>query len=182
MNGKIVILSGPSGVGKDTVIDAWIAFNPLVERVVTYTTREPRTGEKDGCDYNFVSIKQFEALAESGHFWESKTVHGNLYASPKVDTERLLAEGKVPVLKIDVQGALEVMRQRPDALTIFLMPPSIEDLEKRIRNRATDDEAAIVERLNNAHEELKYAEHYNVQIVNDDIDRVVEKLEEALKR
>ena len=177
MSGTIVVLSGPSGVGKDAVIDAWIKANPLVVRVVTYTTREPREGEEDGRDYNFVDAERFNELQEKGWFWESKSVHGNMYASPKADTERLLEQGMVPVLKIDVQGAIEVMRLRPDAVTVFILPPSTEELERRIRGRGTDDDATISSRLENAKRELSLAGQYQHQIVNDDVDQVVEKLQ-----
>lgn len=180
MSGLIVILSGPSGVGKDTVIDAWAKVNPLVTRVVTYTTRDPRNGETDGRDYNFVSAERFAELDEQGWFWESKNVHGNMYASPKADTERLLEQGRLPVLKIDVQGAIEVMRLRPDAVSVFILPPSTEELERRIRARATDDDATIGRRLDNAKGELSLAGRYQHQIVNDDVDQVVRELEKVV--
>jgi guanylate kinase len=175
----IVILSGPSGVGKDTVINAWIAADPRVVRVVTYTTRVPRTGEVNGVDYNFVDLETFMFLNKEGCFWEHKVVHGNYYGSPKKDTELLLAEGKIPVLKIDVQGALEVMHLVPDALTVFLLPPSFEELEARIRGRKTDDEATIQKRLENARGEIALSDRYKLQIVNDEVERVVAKLREA---
>lgn len=177
----IVIFSGPSGVGKDTILDAWRAADPRIARVVTYTTRKPREGEVDGRDYNFVDLSTFKYLLDQGHFWEHKVVHGHYYASPKKDTEALIAEGKVPVLKIDVQGALEVMHLRPDAITVFILPPSLEELERRIRGRATDDEETIQKRLRNAHDEIALADRYQFQIVNDDVDAVVKKLMEAVK-
>lgn len=181
MKRRIVIMSGPSGVGKDTLIDAWMRHNPFVERVVTYTTRPPRKGESNGRDYNFVDKDRFDLLAKSGHFFEYKNVHGNWYGSPRVDTEDILERGDVPVLKIDVYGALDVMNVVPDALTIFIMPPSFEELERRIRYRASDDEETILRRLNNAREEIKLADHYRLQVVNDDIARVVRVLDGALK-
>jgi guanylate kinase len=177
----IVILSGPSGVGKDTVIDAWCESDPRIARVVTYTTRKPRTGETDGRDYNFVDLETFRHLLNQGHFWEHKVVHGHYYASPKKDTEAIIGQGKVAVLKIDVQGALEVMHLRPDALTVFLMPPSLDELERRIRGRGTDDEETIQKRLRNAHDEIAMADRYQLQIVNDDVDTVVRKLMEATR-
>jgi guanylate kinase len=177
----IVILSGPSGVGKDTVIDAWRAADPRIERVVTYTTRKPRAGEVDGRDYNFVDLETFRHLLNQGHFWEHKVVHGHYYASPKKDTEAIIEKDKIPVLKIDVQGALEVMHLRPDALTVFILPPSLEELEARIRGRKTDDEETIQKRLRNAHDEIALADRYQLQIVNDEIDVVVRKLIEAVK-
>ncbi len=174
--GRLVILSGPSGVGKDTVIDAWRAADPRVERVVATCTRPPRTGERDGVDYDFVSPEEFHRRAEAGAFLEHKEVHGNWYATPVAGVESRLAEGKVAVLKIDVQGALDVMERRPDALTVFLLPPSLEELEARIRGRGQDDEAAIERRLATARWELDQAGRYQHRIVNDEVPRVVEEL------
>jgi guanylate kinase len=177
----IVILSGPSGVGKDTIIDAWRAADPRIVRVVTYTTRKPRAGEVDGRDYNFVDISTFKYLLDQGHFWEHKVVHGHYYASPKKDTEAIIEQDKIPVLKIDVQGAIEVMHLRPDAITVFILPPSLEELEARIRGRKTDDEETIQKRLRNAHDEMALSDRYQLQIVNDDVDAVVRKLMEAVR-
>ena len=176
-----MILSGPSGVGKDTVINAWQAKNPLVQRVVAYTTRRARAGEVDGVDYRFVSLPTFHELAERGAFLEHKEVHGNFYATPLSDMEAMLAQGKIAVLKIDVQGALSVMDLRPDALTVFLQPPSWEELERRIRDRGTDDDATIQKRLTNAREEIALADRYQHQLVNKDLDEVVGQLEDLVK-
>lgn len=179
MRGRLVILSGPSGVGKDTVIDAWRARDPRVQRVVAYTTRTPRTGEVDGVDYRFVSREEFDRLAASGAFLEHKEVHGNGYATPAAEVERLLAEGKIAVLKIDVQGAAEVRRLRTDALSIFILPPSEEELEKRIRARATEGAEAIRRRMENARAEMAEALSYDVRVVNDDVARCVDALVRA---
>ena len=175
--GRLVILSGPSGVGKDTVIDAWRARNPHVQRVVAYTTRMPREGELEGRDYHFVSVPEFEFMAKQGAFLEHKLVHGNYYATPIHGMESLLDEGNIAILKIDVQGALTAMSLRPDALTVMLAPPSWEELERRIRKRGTEDEADIQERLMNAREELALADRYQHQIVNDGVERTVDILE-----
>jgi guanylate kinase len=176
MTGKMVVFSGPSGVGKDTLLDRWIAADPLVVRVVTYTTRAPREGEVDGRDYNFVDVPRFKQLAAEGAFLESKEVYGNFYASPLRDTEAHIAFGQIAVLKIDVQGALEVMPLRPDAVTIFIAPPSFEELERRIRSRALDPEEAIQKRLKKAQWELDQAYKYRYTVVNDDLDTAVAEL------
>ena len=171
-----MILSGPSGVGKDTVIDAWAVKDPRVERVVAYTTRSPRPGEVHGRDYHFVPVDRFMEHAAAFDFLEYKEVHGNHYATPLSDLERLLDEGKIAVLKIDVQGALTVMGLRSDATSVFLMPPDVEELERRIRGRGTDDPEAIAKRLKNAQDEIAAAMRYDHQIVNDEVLNVVERL------
>jgi guanylate kinase len=178
--GRLVILSGPSGVGKDTVIEAWRRENPRVERVVAYTTRAPRPGEVEGKDYHFVATERFKELAGEGAFLEHKEVHGNYYATPKRDMELMLAQGLIAILKIDVQGALAAMALRPDALTVFLLPPSMRELEERIRGRNTDSEETIQKRLRNARAEMEFADRYQTQIVNDDLPLVVETLEDLV--
>ena len=172
-----MILSGPSGVGKDTVIDAWTALNPSVKRVVAYTTRAPRVGEVHGVDYNFVSREEFLAKAEAGDFLEYKEVHGNFYATPLRDLESMLERGLVAILKIDVQGAQSVMPLRLDALSIFILPPSDEELERRIRGRGLDDAEAIEKRLKNARDEIAISDMYKYRIVNNNISEVVAELE-----
>jgi guanylate kinase len=175
--GRLVILSGPSGVGKDTVINAWQARNPDVARVVAYTTRDPRPGELDGMDYNFVSRELFHAKAADGDFLEFKEVHGNFYATPLSDMDAMLEDGKIAILKIDVQGALTAMELRSDALTVFLMPPSVEELEARIRGRGTEDDATIAKRLKNAHDEMSVRDRYQHIVVNQDVEDTVDILE-----
>lgn len=167
-------------MGKDTVINAWRTKNPRVERVVAYTTRAPREGELAGVDYHFVPVESFHKLAADGAFLEHKEVHGNFYATPLLDMERMLADGKIAILKIDVQGALTAMSLRPDAITVFLLPPSWDELERRIRDRGTDDAATIEKRLRNATEELELADRYQHRVTNDDLDKVVARLEEIV--
>ncbi len=181
MSGRLVILSGPSGVGKDSVLDRWKTADPRVVRVVAYCTRAPRSGEVDGVDYHFVTRQQFMAKAEAGDFLEYKEVHGNLYATPLKDMEALLADGRIAVLKIDVQGALSVMEKRDDAISIFLLAPSAEELERRIRKRGTDDEATIQKRLKNARDEIALSDRYQHRVVNDDLDRAVAEIMEIVR-
>lgn len=181
MSGRLVILSGPSGVGKDSVLDLWKSLDSNVVRVVACCTRAPRPAEVDGVDYHFITRDEFMAKAEAGDFLEYKEVHGNFYATPLRDTEALLAAGRIAVLKIDVQGALTVMELRADALSIFLLPPSFEELERRIRKRGTDDEATIQKRLTNAREEIDLADRYHHRVVNDDIGRAVAEIRELVR-
>lgn len=173
----LVILSGPSGVGKDTVINAWREVNPHVERVVAYTTRQPRPGEIDGLDYHFIDREQFFESAEAGDFLEFKEVHDYHYATPLKDLNEMLMAGKIAILKIDVQGALSVMAMRPDAVTVFLLPPDADELARRIRERGTEDAGAMHKRLDNARAEIALANHYGHRIVNDNVGHVVQELQ-----
>lgn len=165
-------------MGKDTVIDAWKAADPRVERVVARTTRQPREGEVDGVDYVFLTPEQFLALAEDGFFLEYKEVFGNYYGTPLRTMEEILSDGRVAVLKIDVQGALSVMPLRPDAKTIFLLPPDEEELERRIRGRQKDSEETIAKRLAKAKDEIAQSGHYEHRIVNQIVEETVKKLQE----
>lgn len=180
MEGRLVILSGPSGVGKDTLLAAWQARNPRVQRVVAYTTRGSREGEEDGRDYHFVSVPAFVLMAESGKFLEWKIVHGNYYGTPLADMEALLEQGKIAILKIDVHGAIAAMDRRSDAISIFIQPPSWEELEARIRGRALDSPEVIEKRLQNAREEIELSDRYHYQVVNRDLDVAVSDLEKVV--
>jgi len=180
MSGRLVILSGPSGVGKDTIIDAWRERDPRVRRVVAYTTREPRPGEQAGVDYHFVPVSEFLAKAERGDFLEYKQVHGNYYATPLTDMEEMLRDGFVAILKIDVQGALAAMELRPDATTVIILPPSLEELEQRIRGRGADSDEVIAKRLRNARDELAVADRYQHRIVNERVSDVLDRLGELV--
>lgn len=181
MTGKVVILSGPSGVGKDTVIDAWKEANPNVERVVAYTTRKPRPGEEDGIAYHFVSREEFDRKAANGDFLEFKEVHGNGYATPLTDLRQMLEQGKVAILKIDVQGALTAMDVLPEAVTVFLMPPSTDELRRRMHQRGTEDATAMETRLRNALGEIELSKHYAHLVVNEDVAQVVATLAEIVR-
>lgn len=167
MSGRLVILSGPSGVGKDQALCAWRGLNPNVRRVVSYTTRRRSEGEVDGVDYHFVTEARFLALAAQGAFLEYKHVHDRYYGTPVEDMDRLLEDGFTAVLKIDVQGALDVMPKRPEATSIFVSPPSWEELERRIRSRGRDDEAQIAVRLEAARWEMEQRRHYQHEVVNE---------------
>ncbi|MBL8060363.1 MAG: guanylate kinase [Chthonomonas sp.] len=177
---RVLILSGPSGVGKDTVLDRWMARNPRVERVIAVTTRQPREGEVDGESYHFVTQDEFDRAAENGQFLEAKNVHGNWYATPMAGIEAILKCGGIAVLKIDVQGAREVLSRHPEIVTVFLMPPSMEELERRIRGRQTDHDSSIVQRLQNATDEVAASSFYMHRITNDDVERVVDQLDELI--
>lgn len=178
MNSRnLIIFSGPSGVGKDTILDAWRKVNPRVRRVVAYTTRQPREGEVDGVDYHFVEKQKFQKMAENGAFLEHKEVFGNYYATPLTDLDAMLARGLIAVLKIDVQGALAAMDLRPEAQTVFILPPNIQALEDRIRTRGLDSVAEAERRLANAQREMSFADRYQHRFVNDEVENVVGQLQ-----
>lgn len=177
MEGKIVIVSGPSGVGKDTVIDAWIAQNPRVQRVITCTSRQPRDGEVNGVHYHFFTPEEMQAKEAAGDFYEMKNVHGNFYATPKKGVQDILDAGGIAVLRIDTQGAIELMPKMPHAVTVFIDPPSFEELERRIRSRALDSEEVIQTRLKNARNEIACSLRYRHIVTNDVVEHAVRKLE-----
>lgn len=180
--GQIVILSGPSGTGKDAVIRAWKLINPFVRSITTYTTRAIRPGETDGTDYHFVSREQFQELSATAKLLEWKEVHENLYGSPAEEVDQTVAEGKIAVLKIDVQGAREVRLKRPAAISVFICPPSIEVLAQRLRSRGTDSEEQIQLRLRDARTELEASGEYDYRIVNDNLERTAAELNQIVAK
>lgn len=181
MKGKLVILSGPSGVGKDTVIQEWQKQCPNVHRVITYTTRPPRVGEIDEINYHFVTEDDFQKLIEENLLLEWKNVHGHWYGSPVREVDAALEDGKIVVLKIDVQGAEEVMRKRKDAITIFLMPPSQEELERRLKERKQDKIEDIERRIRDAKKEIEKSNLYQYRVVNDSVERAVEEIRQIVR-
>jgi guanylate kinase len=169
--GRLIVLSGPSGVGKDTVLRRLFDIAPKLRYSVSYTTRAPREGEVDGVAYSFVDQATFLDMLAHGEFLETANVHGNLYGTSRQRVEEALARGENIVLKIDVQGAAQLRDRVPDALFIFLEPPSPEDLRERLRSRGTDDDEALRRRADDAERELNEAERYDHRVVNDDVDR-----------
>lgn len=166
----LVVVSGPSGVGKDTIIDALRARSaePDYHFVVTCTTRSPRPGEVDGVSYHFLACDRFAALRDAGAFLEWAEVHGNWYATPRAEVRRALAGGHDVILKIDVQGAAAVKSLVPDALLVFVVPPSLEALFQRLRARATETAEQLELRQRNAAIELARAGDYDHVVVNED--------------
>jgi len=179
-SGTLVILSGPSGVGKDTIIDAWQKLNPQVVRVVACTTRAPRENEINGHDYHFLTKEDFELKINNDHFLEYKKVHENYYGTPSDQVDQLLNLGKIAILKIDVQGALEVMAKKPEILSIFLLPPSTQELERRLTSRKTDSPEQVQIRLTTALQEIEQSAKYKYQVVNENIMSAVEQLEQIV--
>src|SRR5581483_8585699 len=174
--GLLFIVSAPSGAGKTTLVERLVEQVPNLKMSRSYTSRPPREGETDGVDYNFVSPAQFRAMIEAGAFLEWADVFGNLYGTSAADTEAALQAGCDLVLVIDVQGARQVRRSGLDATAIFVMPPSFEVLERRLRGRSKDDEAAIRRRLQVARDEVSACEEYEYIVVNDELPAAVDRL------
>ena len=170
--GILIILSGPSGVGKGTVRQVLFEHQELgLHYSISMTTRKPRPGEVDGRDYFFVDQQTFEkTIAEDG-FLEYATFVSHSYGTPKAYVEKLLEEGKNVLLEIEMQGALQVMKKCPDALSIFLLPPSLEELERRIRHRGTEAEEVIRQRMETARKEMNMKNHYQYQVVNQTVEQ-----------
>ena len=173
---RLFVVSGPSGVGKGTLVALLRERLTRLGLTVSATTREPRPGEVDGVSYHFLDDAEFERRVGEGEFLEWAWVHGHRYGTLRSEVERVLAEGRSVVLEIDVQGALSVRASHPEAVLVFIEPPSPEELERRLRGRGTEDEASIERRLANARREMSYADRYDVRIVNDDLDRAVDEL------
>ena len=170
-----IIVSSPSGAGKTTIVDAVLKRDKTVARVVTATTRAPRTGEKDGVDYHFWTIKQFEQAIKKGQMLEWAQVHTHYYGIPKKSVESLLKKGICPILVIDVQGARTMLKEYPDAVTVFIVPPSLKELKKRNLGR-NDNTQDIELRLETAKKEMLELDHYNYALLNDELSEAVDKM------
>jgi guanylate kinase len=166
----LLVISGPSGVGKTSVVERVLAGDPAVRLSLSVTTRAPRAGEVAGQDYTFVSREEFARKVDERAFLESAEVHGERYGTPRAPLERYLREGFDVLLEIDVQGAMQVKRALPDACLIFLLPPSWEVLGARLRSRRRDSEEEVERRLAQAAVEIAGAEHYDYLVVNSDLD------------
>lgn len=171
--GQLFVVSAPSGTGKTTVVERLVQVVPDLTMSRSYTSRPARAGERDGVDYNFVSRQAFEAMVARGEFLEHADVFGNLYGTGRADAERLMASGKDVVLVIDVQGAGQVRAAGIALVTVFVLPPSFEVLEQRLRGRGKDSDAAIRRRLDTARAEVASYEEYDYVVVNDDLDACV---------
>lgn len=178
--GSLVVISGPSGVGKGTICRALLERDDKVQLSISATTRKARVGETDGKEYFFYAREKFEELVKEEAFLEWARVFDNYYGTPRAYVEEVLAQGKDCLLEIDVQGAMQVKQKCPQAIFIFLVPPSQEELARRITCRGTEDAAEIEKRLNKAAEEMAHVQEYDFVVVNDSVDLATEKVRAIL--
>ncbi len=180
--GLLIVISGPSGVGKDTLIHRLLELDRNLTYSVSGTTRAPRPGETPDQNYSFLTRQEFERLAEQGAFLEHATYNGQLYGTFRDRVERARDAGRDVVLKIDVQGAEQVRRLVPDAIFIFVVAPSPQELERRRVQRGGDSAADLASRRRIAETEMTYASHYDHVVTNDDIDRAAAEILELIRR
>lgn len=178
---KLFVISGSSGVGKGTVIKRFLEKNPDFKLSVSCTTRAKRPGEEHGVNYYYLTREEFMQSVERGEFLEWAEFSGNCYGTSKKFVEQGLKNDENLLLEIDTQGALQVKEKMDNAVLIFIMPPSFEELEKRLRGRGTETEDAIQKRLNTVKAEMENAKHFHYNVVNDEIDRAVEEIETIIK-
>ena len=181
--GLLIVISGPSGVGKGTVVKEVMKDADLhLSYSTSMTTRDPRAGEVDGKDYFFVSKEEFLKVKEEGGLLESNEFVGNYYGTPKAYVEKLRNEGKNVLLEIDVEGCKQVVAQQPDTLTLFIVPPSMKELERRIRGRGTEPEEIVQQRLAKAQKELEKSYQYKYCVCNDDVQLAADIISIIIKR
>lgn len=177
---KLFVLAAPSGAGKTTLVHALIKRRPQLKFSISYTTREARSNEKPGRDYFFVSADEFLRLRETGELLESAVVFGNHYGTGRSQVERHLRNGNSVILEIDWQGARQVRESMPDAVTVFILPPSVSELERRLKDRKTDSAAVIARRLHEALGDMQHWSEFNYAIINDNVEQAVLELDAVL--
>jgi guanylate kinase len=179
--GQLTVITGPSGVGKGTLVAALRRRHPQIWLSVSATTRAPRSGEQDGEHYFFMSREQFEQQVAAAGLLEWAEFAGNLYGTPRAPVSEHLAQGQPVLLEIELEGARQVRRSFPQGFQVFIEPPSLEELERRIRGRGTDDDSAIERRLRRAREELAAAAEFDAVVMNGDLDTAIGELEALLQ-
>lgn len=178
--GKLFVISGSSGVGKGTVIKEFLKKHPNFKLSVSCTTRKPREGEVNGIHYFFLSKEDFKTKVEHNDFLEWAEFSGNMYGTQREYVKSKLSEGKNLILEIDTKGALNVKKIMPEATLIFILPPSFEELEARLRGRHTETEEAIQKRLNSTRLEMENSKLFDFQIINDSVENAIQSLEKIM--
>jgi len=181
MSGLLFVITAPSGAGKSSLIDALLAEDPRLKLSISYTTRAPRPGEVNGREYHFVDEKRFLGMLEKGEFLESAEVHGNRYGTAEAVIRDALKRGEDLMLEIDWQGAQQVRRLYPQGIGIFILPPEVAELERRMRARGQDSDAVIRRRLASAEEEISHAPEFDYVIINKDFDVAKEDLQAIIR-
>lgn len=179
--GKLIVVTGPSGVGKGTLLQKLLERYP--DRIlfsISATTRSPRAGEEHGREYFFWNRAEFEQKRDAGDFLEWAEYAGNLYGTPRQAIDRAIAQGQIVLLEIELEGARQVAQSFPNAQRIFIAPPSMEILENRLRQRSTDSDEQIAKRLHHAEMEVAAANEFDIMIVNDDLEIALQQLESAM--
>ena len=179
--GKLFVVAAPSGAGKSTLVKALLRHEPQLAVSVSHTTRAPRGQERDGVEYHFATVEQFQRMAAAGQFFEHAHVHGNWYGTSRHGVETLLAAGKHVVLEIDWQGALQIRTLFPAALLVFILPPSWDELAQRLRGRGEDLPQVIAQRLENARHEVARASLFDFVIINGYLDRALAELRAVVR-
>ena len=178
--GKLFVFAAPSGAGKTTLVHAVVTKHPELRFSISYTTRKPRRNEADGVDYLFVTKSEFMRLRDRGEMLEYAEVFDNYYATSRSQVEEHLADDRSVVLEIDWQGARQVRESMPECVTIFILPPSVEELERRLRDRRTDAPEVIERRLRDALSDMSHWDEFDHVIINDDLNQAISDLEDVL--
>jgi len=178
--GKLFVFAAPSGAGKTTLVHAVVTKRPELRFSISYTTRKPRKNEADGVDYLFVTEKKFMQLRDEGEMLEYAKVFDNYYATSRSQVEKHLADNRNVILEIDWQGAQQVRESMPECVTIFILPPSVEELERRLRDRRTDSAEVIERRLRDALSDMSHWTEFDHVIINDDLNQAIADLEDVL--
>jgi guanylate kinase len=177
LEGTLFVVAAPSGAGKSTLVNALLEREPAISLSISHTTRPPRPGEQYGRHYYFVERAEFEREIADGIFLEHAEVHGNLYGTSRTTVSGLLCQGRDVLLEIDWQGARQIRRSKPDCVSVFILPPSRVELERRLRGRASDSAEVIERRLHNSREEIAHAHEFDYIIVNDSFDEALGDLQ-----
>lgn len=179
--GLLLVVSAPSAGGKGTILKELFRQDKNLRMSISATTRQPRPGEENGREYYFISREEFQELVDSGRMLEHAEYVGNCYGTPRAPVEDWLSQGWDVVLEIDVQGGAQIKRLVPDCVSVFITPPSMSVLEKRLRDRGTEDDATVRKRLETARRELDHAEHYDYVVVNDRLEDAVRDVQAILR-